>query len=94
MGGEAFRVVVDFEDAALRRFVAVKFDQFGIDFFEILGHVLAENLVFLRIHSNDEVVRRDGFVAAEHAQHFSHIADSDVVWVCLEGFIKQLLRLI
>ena len=94
MCGESFRVVIDLENAALRRFVSVQFDQFRINFFEILGHVMTQNPVSLRIDANDKVLGCDRLVAAEHAQHFSHIADSDVVWIRFEGVVQKLCRLI
>ena len=93
MGRQPLRLVVDFDLRPCRRLVAELLRQLRIDLFEILGHVLRQQLVEFGVGPDHEVFRLDRFVAVEHLKHLPHVADADVKRIGLERRVQQLLGL-
>ena len=93
MSVQPLRFVVNFDLRPALRLEAEQGRQFGIDLFEVLGHVPREQLVELGVGPDDEVLGRHRVVVVEHLQDLPHVADAHVIRIGFEGVVEDSFRI-
>ena len=88
---EPLVVLHDLDLGLAGRRVAEPLGQLAVDRFEVTRHVLAQQLVLLRVDQDAVVLGLDGRIGGHVLEHLHHVVGADVERVGGEGGVEEVL---